>query len=90
MRTCQDPLFEKRVPEAAAVQLAIVLASATEWNLATLERLESRKSSTAYDRHRQKEICDKLVEHCKDLNVQPVGLRGEMCQRLKERLEKSA
>lgn len=85
--TIKESLFEKRVPEAAARQLATVLAWATECNLATLDRLEERKSSSKFDLHRQKDICDRMVEHCFDLGVQPVGLMGRVCLRLKHRLE---
>ena len=35
---------------------------------------------------RQQEICDKAVAQCKDLGVTPVGLRGDACIRLSERL----
>ena len=77
-----EALFKHRVPEAAARQLAVVLAWATECNLATLERLEERKTSSAYDKNRQKSICDTLVRHCRELNVAPSGLDGRHCGRL--------
>ena len=81
-----DKLFAHRTPEAAARQLAVVLASATEWNLATLERMSTRKTTPKYDIKRQTEICEKLVQHCKELGVSPSGLRGVECGRLKEAL----
>lgn len=81
-------LFNNRTPEAAAKQLATVLAWAAECNLATLEGLQMRKSSAKSAIERQQRICDDLVFHCNDLNVEPVGLRGHSCPRLKERMEK--
>lgn len=81
-------LFNNCTPEAAARQLARVLAWAAECNLATLERLQMRRSSAKCEIKRQQEICDDLVFHCNDLNVEPVGLRGHSCPRLKERMEK--
>ena len=83
-----DPLFAQRTPEAAARQLATVLASATEYHLATLERLQERKASTKYDIGRHLDICKSLVEQCADLGIKPGirGLRGYACSRLSERL----
>jgi hypothetical protein len=85
-----DMLFEARLLETAARQLAAVLASATEWNLTTLERLEMRKSTSKADLHRQRKICDDMVAHCKDLGVPDIGLKGRFCGRLSERLARSA
>lgn len=85
-----EALFARRTPEAAARQLAIVLASATEWNLATLERLQERKASSAHDKSRQQTICDDLVRHCRDLGVSPYGLNGWKCTRLADLLNEKA
>lgn len=81
-----DPLFKNRVPEAAARQLAVVLAWVTECQLATLEQLQSRKTASKADLKRQQEICDKAVDQCRDLGVQPKGVWGRDCPRLTERL----
>jgi hypothetical protein len=82
-----SPLFEDRVPEAAATQLAVaqlavVLAWLTECNLATLEEMLSRKSTPKYSIARQESICEKAVEHCRDMKVPPRGLRGQTTTRL--------
>lgn len=85
-----DPLFAGRVPEAAARQLATVLAWLTECQLATLEGLELRKRSPRSEISRQALICDQAVAQCYDLGLRPdsvYGLRGAKCGRLAERLE---
>lgn len=82
-----SPLFKDRAPDAAAQQLAIVLAWLTECQLATLEGLESVKRTAKWELSRQREICDRAVSQCKDLGVPPVGLRGDQCVRLAERLK---
>lgn len=89
LTTETNPLFRDRVPEAAALQLAIVLASSTEYHLATLESLEMRKSTSKSDLARQRAICDTLVQQCRDLGMpaEQRGLRGLPCGRLRERLE---
>jgi hypothetical protein len=79
-----DPLFRDRVPEAAARQLAIVLASSTEFHLATLEDLQLRASSSQSAIRRQTEICTQLVAECAVLGVHPRGLRGNLCTRLQD------
>lgn len=84
-------LFRNRIPEAAAMQLAIVLKSATEMHLATLEHLRCVKRVPKYELERQESICNTLVEQCIDLDV-PVemkGLRGVPCSRLDELLLKA-
>lgn len=84
-------LFRNRIPEASAHQLAIVLKSAVEMHLATLERLRGRKSTPKSDIERQVKICGDLVAQCVDLDV-PVdmrGLRGFPCPRLDELLTKA-
>lgn len=73
-------------PEVQAKELAIVLASSTEYHLATLERLLTRKSSKKTDIRRQRVICDRLVFHCFELDVKPLGLWRRPCVRLKEHL----
>jgi len=82
-----EPLFKSRCPSAAARQLATVLAHFTECELATLERYENLKSTPKSETHRHREISKKLVRHCKELGVQPRGLRGSKCPRLKDRLK---
>lgn len=74
------------MPEAAAQQLATVLAWLTECQLATLEGMQLVKRTSKYELARQQSICDKAVAHCKDLGVTPIGLRGDACIRLSERL----
>jgi hypothetical protein len=81
-----DPLFRDRVPEAAAHQLATVLAWLVECQLATLEQLMERKSSSRKDVERQALICTEAVRHCAELGVSPSGLAGKACERLRERL----
>lgn len=83
----EDPLFRDRVPEAAARQLAVVLAWLTECQLATLEGLKLVKRTSKSELARQEQICNKAVSQCKDLGVSPVGLRGTLCVRLAERLK---
>lgn len=80
-----SPINSRR-PEAQAKELAVVLASSTEYHLATLEQLLMRKSSSKSDICRQQVICDKLVFHCFELDVKPLGLRGFPCIRLEEHL----
>lgn len=81
-----ERLFEDRTPEAAARQLATVLAWATECELATLEHLKLRKSSSKAAIKRHQKIADTLVFHCRDLKVRPNGLSGRGCPRLMELL----
>jgi hypothetical protein len=35
---------------------------------------------------RQTAICAALVAQCADLAIEPLGLRGQVCSRLKERM----
>ena len=81
-----DPLFKNRTAEAAARQLAVVLAWATECSLATLERLEGKRSAKS-EVQRQVSVCSDLVRHCKELGIRPSGLRGVTCARLKQALD---
>ncbi len=87
MRDTSNPLFKERVPEAAAQQLATVLAWLIECQLATLEGMKLVKRTSKSELVRQQQICDRAVAQCKDLGVTPVGLRGDACIRLAERLE---
>lgn len=87
MNDRSDPLFKDRMPEAAARQLATVLAWLTECQLATLEGLEAVKRTSKSELARQRDICDQAVSQCKDLGVTPGGLRGNRCVRLAERLK---
>lgn len=77
-----ESLFRDRVPEAAARQLATVLAWLTECELATFERYRLRKSTPASTLRRHQEICATAVMHCRELGVQPKGLNGGRCVRL--------
>lgn len=81
-----ERLFSERVPEAAARQLAVVLAWMTECELATLEHLEGIKRTPKHELERHREICRTAVFHCYDLGVNPRGLRGLKCQRLEDEL----
>lgn len=80
-------LFARRTPEAAARQLAVSLAWLTECQLATLESLELRKSTSKSELARQRSICEDAVRHCYELSVEPRGMRGTGCPRLKKRLD---
>ena len=79
-----NPMFKERAPEAAAWQLGVVLAWLTECQLATLEDLEGRKSTSKTEIARQRDICRQAVFHCADLAVPPKGLLGRDCGRLAE------
>jgi len=81
-------LFKNRTPEAAARQLAIVLAWATEKHLALMEDLKERPTYPKKAFRRQVEIGDRLVGHCFDLGIPPgaSGLAGEPCPLLTSRL----
>jgi hypothetical protein len=87
MTQTKERLFEDRTPEAAARQLATVLAWATECELATLERLKMMKKPPAGQLRRHQEIADTMVFHCRDLKVRAQGLSGRGCPRLAELLE---
>lgn len=88
-----DPLsglFKERCPEAAAKQMAVVLAWLTECQLATLEAISARKSTSKSDLERQTRICEDAVRQCADLGMAPGvrGLRGFPCPRLDEALSR--
>lgn len=87
LRPQGDPLFRDRVPEAAARQAAVVLAWLTECQLETLDEMQARRGTAKSSLTRQREICATAVAQCKDLGVSPVGLRGDRCHRLEERLK---
>jgi hypothetical protein len=69
------------------MQLAVVLASATEWQLATHEGMLSKRSTPKHELRRQKNICATLVSECRSLGVRPQGLSGVPCPRLAAALE---
>lgn len=75
-------LFRDRVPSAAARQIATVLAWATECQLATLEALQERRSTSKGLLARQEDTCRRLVAHCRDFGLRPSGLGGQLCTRL--------
>lgn len=78
-----EPLFAERAPEAAARQLATALAWLAECELATLERMQTRKSTPKYDSRRQADIAERAVHQCLDLRVPPRGMLGRKCERLR-------
>lgn len=80
-------LFEDRTSVAAARQLATVLAWLAECELATLSRYERLASSSKSETKRHREIAEKVVRHCVELGVEPNGLMGKDCPRLKERMK---
>lgn len=79
-----ERMFENRVPEAVARQLAVVLMHAAECQFATLEGLTQRTSK--YERQRHEQICKTLIEQLVDLRVDPDtrGLRSGGCPRVRE------
>lgn len=85
-------LFIGRTPEAAARQLAVVLAWATECQLATVQGLEMRKRCPAHELTRHRRIAETLVAQCRELGLPPTirGLSGFPCPRLAELLAKDA
>ena len=82
-----EALFIDRVPEAAARQLSTVLAWLAECQLATLEGLQCRKSTSKSELARQTDICDYATQHCYELRVEPRGMCGVRCVRLAARLD---
>ena len=81
-----EKLFENRVPEAAARQVAIVLVTAVEEHFATLESMRYRKGTPKGDIARQERLCRVLVAQCLDIGVTTLGLRGARCSRLEAEL----
>ena len=77
-----EELFRGRAPEAAARQVATVLATATEYHLATLETMQAHAKTSKSSLKRQGEICRELVAQCEDLGIAATGLRGNRCLRL--------
>lgn len=77
-----ESLFRERVPSAAARQLAMVLAWAAECQLATLEQIANRKSTSLVDLMRHKKIAETLVRHCKELGVDAKRALNGPCPRL--------
>lgn len=72
-----NPLFRDRVPEAAAQQIATVLAWLAECQLGTLADMEGRKSTSKRELARQRWICAVVVQHCHELGVQPRGFQPQ-------------
>ena len=83
-----NALVSERTVESALWQTALVLAWATECQLATLEELKHRKSASQSDIRRHASIASKLVFNCKDLNVPPKGFYGHPCTRLAKYLQR--
>lgn len=81
-----DPLLAERTPEAAALQLAIVLAWLAECELATLQGLKLKRSTPKSEIRRHESICATMVYHCADLGITPIGLMGQRCPRLQQEL----
>lgn len=81
-----ESIFEDRTPEAAARQIALVLAQSVEYHLATLDELKEYKRTAKHRIERQESICDKLITHVRDLKIQPEGFFFEKMPRLIERL----
>ena len=79
-----DPLFQRRTPEAAARQMAIVLMNLLECQYATLEGMPKRTSQ--YERKRQESIAGGYLRQLIDLDIQPDqrGLRGYPCPRVRD------
>ena len=82
-----NPLFRERTPNAAAGQLAIVLAWLAECELATLERMRGLKKPIKSELKRHESICATMVYHLQELGVQPRGLYGRHCGRVEEWLK---
>lgn len=81
-----EPLFVDRTPEAAARQLAVVVATLAERHLEALSHLQSKKRASIAALERQRLICDEAVFHCQDLGVDPRGLSGRACPLLAGRI----
>lgn len=75
-------LFEDRVPEAAAYQLATVLAEATEYAIQSMEWGEYKAGVSGKERRRAKQAARTLIRQCIELKVAPRGLMGRDCKRL--------
>lgn len=74
--------------EAVANQIARVLCSAVEYELATLEYMEGLARPTKHELLRHRDIAEQLVFHCYDLDVDPCGLFPKSkCPRLVEILK---
>lgn len=82
-----DQLFTRRIPEAAARQMAIVLVSLLECQFATLEGLPKRTSK--YERERHESICKTYLDQLVDLDIpdDTTGLRGGGCPRVSRALK---
>lgn len=82
-----NPLFRDRTENAAAVQLALVLAWLAECELATLEYYRARKYPPQGELRRHENICATMVYHLQELGVEPRGLAGRACPRLEDELK---
>jgi len=82
-----EMIFSRRVPEAAARQMAIVLVNLLECQLATLEGLPKRTSK--YERARHESICKTYIDQLVDLDIpeDTRGLRGGGCPRVSRALK---
>lgn len=79
-----ERLFKNRTPEAAARQMAIVLVSLLESEMATLEGMRLLKSSPKYALNRHQQIVDRYVHQLHELDIpsDTRGLRGMPCPRV--------
>lgn len=77
-----EALFKERTPEAAAIQMARVLATAVEGLLRTLDYCSNLKRFSKSELQRQTEWAQSMVRQVADLNVEPVGLLGQRCHLL--------
>lgn len=75
-------LFDDRVPAAAAFQLAVVLAEATEYAIESMEWGVYRKGVSMRERKRAKAAARTLILQCLELKVAPHGLLGRECKRM--------
>lgn len=82
-------LFVERVPEAAARQLALVLAELAERHLESMEWVQAHKGRfPAYEKRRMAEWTDVLLRHLYDLKVPARGLWYRECERLQREYDK--
>lgn len=79
-----DALFEDRLPAAAAIQLATVLADAAERLLEIAEEAEARKGTPLYLKQEYHSNAGVIARQCIDMKVPPRGLSGRDCRRLEK------
>ncbi len=82
MKLTSESLFEDRVPRAAAMQLATVLADAAEHLLEIAEENEERKGVPLYLKQEYHAFAGLIARQCIDMKVAPRGLCGRDCKRL--------